>query len=406
MKKILSNKYFIATAIPVIFFIILSFLPTVFWKTTYQFAINVITSEESVATSTKVVHLKTPEPLKGIYMTSCVVGTPTLRQKLVDLVKTTEINAMVIDVKDFTGTLSYEPLNPDLKHAWDASKCGTKDMKDFLEQLHKDNIYTIARITVFQDPHFTKLHPELAVQSKSTGTPWKDRKGLNFLDVGGKETWDYVISIAKDAYGIGFDEVNFDYIRFPSDGNMKDTSYMLSSMTKAEQLEKFYKYLGDEMKKLGIITSADLFGMTTTNTDDLNIGQLLETALANFDYVMPMVYPSHYPSGFNNWKDPNTKTYELIKFVMDAGVERAVATTTAVKTLAGVRIGTSTPAIYTHEPVNKLKLRPWIQDFDYGGDYGPVEVRNQIRATYDTGLTSWILWAPSNKYTREALREN
>ena len=339
-------------------------------------------------------------------MTSCVVGTPTLRQKLVDLVKTTEINAMVIDVKDFTGTLSYEPLNPDLKHAWDASKCGTKDMKDFLEQLHKDNIYTIARITVFQDPHFTKLHPELAVQSKSTGTPWKDRKGLNFLDVGGKETWDYVISIAKDAYGIGFDEVNFDYIRFPSDGNMKDTSYMLSSMTKAEQLEKFYKYLGDEMKKLGIITSADLFGMTTTNTDDLNIGQLLETALANFDYVMPMVYPSHYPSGFNNWKDPNTKTYELIKFVMDAGVERAVATTTAVKTLAGVRIGTSTPAIYTHEPVNKLKLRPWIQDFDYGGDYGPVEVRNQIRATYDTGLTSWILWAPSNKYTREALREN
>ena len=406
--KILKNKYFIATVVPIIFFILLSFLPSSFWKITYEFAISAIVNKEPVATTTEpvVFHLKTPEPLKGIYMSACVAGTPSFRQKLVDLIKETELNAVVIDVKDFTGTLSYEPTNPELKGAWENTRCGAKDMADFIKQLHNDNIYVIARVTVFQDPYYTKLHPELAVQSKTTGTPWKDKKGLNFLDVGGKKTWDYIVSIAKDAYGIGFDEINFDYIRFPSDGNMKDATYMMSSLTKAEQLEKFYKYLGDEMKQAGIPTSADLFGMTTTNTDDLGIGQLLETALANFDYVAPMVYPSHYPPGFNNWKDPNTKTYELIKFVMDSGVKRAEATTTLVKTLFNERIGTSTPAIYTHAAVDKLKLRPWIQDFSYGGEYGPVEVRNQIKATYDTGLTSWVLWAPSNKYTREALLAN
>jgi hypothetical protein len=360
---------------------------------------------EEVAKDT-VKHLPTPEPLKAIYMSSCVVGTKDFRASLVKIADTTEVNAIVIDVKDFSGTLSYEPTDPSLKHAWDSAKCGARDMREFIQELHSKNIYAIARVTVFQDPHFTKLHPELAVKSIATGAPWKDRKGLNFLDVGGKETWDYTIAIARDASSIGFDEINFDYIRFPSDGNMKDAKYTLSSGSKADQLEKFFKYLSVEMKKSNIVTSADLFGMTTTNNDDLNIGQVLERTLPYFDYVAPMVYPSHYPKNFNGWKNPNTVPYQLIHFVMGRGAERAEATTTAVATLDNTKIdlGTSSKKVlYTHEPQNKLKLRTWIQDFDYGGNYDIAEVKAQIKATYDVGLTSWMIWAPSNKYTVGAL---
>jgi hypothetical protein len=363
------------------------------------------TTIEEIAKET-VKHLKTPEPLKAIYMSSCVVGTKDFRASLVKIADTTEINAIVIDVKDFSGTLSYEPTDPSLKHAWDSAKCGARDMREFIQELHSKNIYAIARVTVFQDPHFTKLHPELAVKSIATGAPWKDRKGLSFLDVGGKETWDYTIAIARDAYNIGFDEINFDYIRFPSDGNMKDAKYTLSTGSKADQLEKFFKYLSVEMKKSNIPTSADLFGMTTTNNDDLNIGQVLERTLPYFDYVAPMVYPSHYPANFNGWKNPNTVPYELTKFVMKRAVERAEATTTAVAMLDNTKIdlGTSSKKVlYTHEPQNRLKLRTWIQDFDYGGTYDIPEVKAEIKATYDVGLTSWMMWAPSNKYTVGAL---
>lgn len=360
-------------------------------------------SEVSVASLPQVTHLKTPEPLKAIYMSACAVGTPSLRNSLVKIADETEVNAIVIDIKDYSGTLSYEPTNPELKHAWDAAKCGASDMREFLKTLKDKNIYAIARITVFQDPHFTKLHPELAVQSASTKSPWKDRKGLNFLDVGGNASWDYIVAIAKDAYGIGFDELNFDYVRYPSDGNMKDTVYSLSTGTKQEQLEKFFVYLSDEMKKIGAVTSVDLFGMTTTNTDDLNIGQVLERALPHFDYVAPMVYPSHYPPNFNGWKDPNKVPYELLKFVMSRGAERTVATSTTIHVLGATPVASTTPQLYEKPSYDPRKLRSWIQDFDYGGNYDIAEVKAQIKGTYDAGLTSWMIWSPSNKYTVGAL---
>ena len=118
-----------------------------------------------------------------------------------------------------------------------------------------------------------------------------------------------------------------------------------------------------------------------------------------------MVYPSHYPPNFNGWKNPNQYPYDLIKFVMDKGALRVEASTTTVSHFGGERIGTSTPEIYTKEPYNRNKLRPWLQDFDYGGNYGEAEVRAQIQATYDAGLTSWMLWDPSNRYTLEALNK-
>jgi hypothetical protein len=359
--------------------------------------------EESIKKPKEVVHLKTPKPLKAIYMSSCVVGTKNFRNDLVKVADETEINSIVIDIKDYSGLLSFDTDNPEISHAV-SDKCGAKDMKEFIEGLHQKNIYVIGRVAVFQDPHMVKTHPELAVRRKSDGGIWKDRKGLSFIDVGARPHWDYIANIAKESYGIGFDEINFDYVRFPSDGDMKDIDFTLSrGKTKAEVLKEFFSYLHDSLKDTGMITSVDLFGMTTTNFDDLNIGQVEENALPFFDYVAPMVYPSHFPPMFNGWKNPNEHVYELIKYTMTKAVERAEASTSPVAVFGSTRLGTSTPALYSKPIYDRYKLRPWLQDFKYGGNYGPEEVRAQIKATYDSGLDSWMLWAPSNRYTVSAL---
>lgn len=357
----------------------------------------------SVKTELSIIHLKTPEPLKGIYMTACAGSMPSFRDRLAKIAEDTEINAIIIDVKDYSGTISFKSDNPLLKNNT-ASGCKISDLREFVGSLHEKGIYTIARITVFQDPYYSKLHPELAVKRASDGAIWKDRKGLSFIDVGAKPYWDYIIALGEESYKLGFDELNFDYIRFPSDGDMKDIDFTWSKgKNKAVALEEFFVYLHEKLSPTGAKLSADLFGMTTTNTDDLNIGQVLERTLPYFDYVMPMVYPSHYPSYFNGWKNPNLHVYGVVNFSMSHAVSRAEATTTPIYLKGSYRVGTTTPPRYTKTPENRLKLRPWLQDFQYGGTYGATEVRAQINATYDAGLTSWILWDPANKYTLGAL---
>lgn len=364
------------------------------------------TTTEKIVKKKAVVHIKTPEPLKGVYMTQCVAGTPSFREKLVKLIEETEINAIVIDVKDYTGTVSFSTGNPTID-SLGGTGCKVSDMQDFVDTLHQKNIYVIGRVTVFQDPTFAKAYPDLAVKRKSDGGIWKDRKGISFVDVGAKPFWDHIVAIATSSYAIGFDEINFDYIRFPSDGNMKDIYFShTGTTTKKEMLRKFFEYLDSKIAGTGIVTSADLFGMTTTNTDDLNIGQVLEYALLNFDYVSPMVYPSHYPATFNGWPDPNKVPYEIVKFSMEAAVARdkflyaEIASTTR---FINGQVVNFTPSEKILKRINPLQLRPWLQDNDYPVHYTADMVRKQIQATYDAGLSSWMLWDPSNTYTREAL---
>lgn len=357
-----------------------------------------------------------PEPLKGIYMSQCVAGTPSFRGSLVRFIDETDLNAVVIDIKDFSGTIGFPTTDPRFSEA-SMQSCGAGDMKEFVASLHEKGIWVIGRITVFQDPHYSTAHPEQAVQSKSTGRPWEDHKGLNFVDVSSREFWDYIVALSKESAEMGFDELNFDYIRYPSDGPMNDALYKNSN--KPEALERFFAYLHEHVSPLGVVMSADLFGMAASNTDDLGIGQVLERALPYFDYIMPMVYPSHYPDTFNGYPDPNDYPYEVIKFAMDAAVKRTIATQTTVRTLLGEPImkkevvpatgdtATSTrevpSGLYTKEAYDKLKIRPWLQDFDYGKNYLPQDILAQTKGTYDAGLTSWIFWDPANKY--DSLRQ-
>lgn len=365
---------------------------------------------EEIVKKKEVKHLKTPEPLKAVYMTQCLATTPKFRDKIVELINETELNSVVIDIKDYTGTVSFKTGNKEID-SLAGSGCKVSDMQEFIEKLHDENIYVIGRVTVFQDPLYTKAYPELAVKRKSDGRVWKDKKGISFVDVGARPFWDYMVSIATSSYAIGFDEINFDYIRFPSDGDMKDISFThTGTTTKKEMLRQFFEYLDKKLASTNIVTSADLFGMTTTNTDDLNIGQVLEYALLNFDYVAPMVYPSHYPSTFNGWPDPNKVPYEIVKFSMGSAVARAEFLKNETISKMYVTNASSTELTKTNFYNKKLEqrlsskqLRPWLQDFDYPVHYTADMVRKQIEATYDTGLTSWMLWDPANTYTREAL---
>ncbi len=350
------------------------------------------------------IRMQTPERVRSLYMTSCYAGSPSLRSGLVQLIETTELNSIVIDIKDFTGMISFRSNDPELEKAY-ATHCPVGDMKEFVHELNERGIYVIGRISVFQDNFLTKKRPDLAVLRESDRVIWRDNKGISFTDPSSVEVWDYHIKLTKESYELGFDEINFDYIRFPSDGPMGDIYFPHSKeRERADVIEEFFHYLHQELKDVGVVTSADLFGMTTSVYSDLGIGQIWEKALPYFDFISPMVYPSHYPVGFKGLGNPNEYPYQIVKWSLDDAIERTTAATTTIKTIEGERVGTTTPAIYTKDVFDKNKIRPWIQDFRYGGPYTAEDVRLQIQAVYSAGLDSWMLWDPSNRYTPGALK--
>lgn len=338
-------------------------------------------SINATTTPRVVTHIKTPENVKAVYMSSWVAGTPSIRSRLVKLIEDTELNSVIIDVKDNTGVIS-----------WDSR---VRDLDAFIDELHSKNIYVIARISAFQDPLYVKLHPEEAVLSKKTGGIWKDHKGIPWVDSGSRKMWRYVEDISKESYARGFDEVNLDYIRFPTDGALADMSFPISGkggvhVNKPAIISEFYHYITDSLRKDGIPVSGDLFGIImVTKVDIAVLGQDMHTALQTFDYVAPMIYPSHFYPGTAGFQKPAQHPGEIITYSMKLGI--AIADEVASST------GQATSTI-------RAKYRPWYQDFDMGGVYTAEMVRAQISAGERLGIKSWMLWDPSNKYTPAALK--
>ena len=316
------------------------------------------------------------------------------------------INAVVVDIKDFSGTVVYDSEVPEVEK-YGAEEIRIPKINSMIKRFHDEGIYVIGRISVFQGAILAKGGRDLALRSSSSlgrastiglSNLWLDNKGLAWIDPAARPAWDYIISIAKDAAGRGFDELNFDYIRFPSDGNTKDISFPFwdKTISRAEVMRNHFRYLRQGLE--GVKISADLFGQTTINFDDLTIGQIIEDAYESFDYVSPMVYPSHYINGFLGFTNPALYPYEVVKYSMESALKKLMTMTTT----------TSTASSSVRSRYLTAKLRPWLQDFDLGARYDERMVKLEIQAVKDAlggDYSGFMLWNPSNLYTKGALYE-
>lgn len=325
-------------------------------------------------------HIDTPEAVRAIYMSAWTASSQTKRAGVIDLIKKTSLNSVIIDIKDDTGNVSYSLADSSLADTQAGQPVRVKDMAEFLESIHENGIYIIGRIAVFQDPYFVERYPELAVQSVSNQTVWHDRKGLTWIDPAAQESWEYIAELAEYSYQIGFDEINLDYIRYPTDGNMQDIAYPLSGeKSRSEVMQSFFAYIDQRLREQDIPISADVFGMTTIAADDLGIGQVFTDIFPHFDAIAPMIYPSHYPKGYEGMSNPAAEPYKTITYAMQGAIAKTDG---------------------SPESVNKL--RPWLQDFDLGATYTLEMVEAQIDALTDLGVDSWMMWDPSNRYTAAA----
>jgi hypothetical protein len=334
-------------------------------------------TETAAATEVKPAPVR-PKYVRGIHLTSWVAGSSKYRAYLDELVTNSEINTVVIDIKEYEGEV-YIPGVEELKEL-NIYVPAVPDIENYLSKLKAKGVYTIARIVVFKDNLMPRKKLNLAVKNPEGGV-WKDRRGLTWLDPYRRENWDYNIRIAERAVDLGFEEIQFDYIRFPSDGNTRECRYSSahSTTTTNAALVGFLQEANKRLKPTGANISIDVFGLTTTVRHDMGIGQNIVDMTEWVDYVSPMVYPSHYNKGEYGIPDPNSAPYKTVFLSMEG---------------AKKRLG-----------VNAGKLRPWLQDFSMGVHYGKNEVSAQIQACYDNDIGDWILWNPRCVYTRAALKE-
>ncbi len=316
--------------------------------------------------------------VRGLYVTSWIAGMKRFRE-IADGVARSGLNALVIDIKDCTGRVGYDSAVPFVAEI-KARERRIRDLDAVLQYCSERKIHTVARIAVFQDPVLAAAKPELAVKAAGGGL-WKDRKGQTWVDPASRIVWKYNLDLAKEAASRGFNEVQFDYVRFPTDGRLKGLSYPVyrGDTPKRQVIKEFFKYLDLELKSLDILVSADVFGLTTVSEDDLNIGQKIEDIAPYVDYLCPMVYPSHFPSGYLGFKNPAEQPYKVIYDSCMRGLDR----------IKGQR----------------AKLRPWIQDFDLGASYDKRMILAQIQALRDAGAFGFCAWNARNVYTIDDYRK-
>ena len=333
--------------------------------------------------------------VKGLYVTAWSAGMADRLARYIELCDTTEINTLVIDVKDDRGQITF--LNS-IEGASQASFNIIPDIEKTMALLKAHGIYTIARLVCFKDPIWSRLHPGLAIRDRH-GAPWKDADGISWLDPYNPAAWEHIAAVAKEAARAGFDEVQLDYVRFPASGRLKEIDYGSAGAekTKAEVIGEFLRTIRAALAGTGVRLSADIFGITALHSGDFeDIGQDMKIMALNADFICPMVYPSHYANKRQNgvgqviaetlFEAPDTQPYEVVYNTLILLRNRLPSN--------GTQAG----------------IRPWLQDFTasylgsgYYQTYTGEQVREQVRAVYDAGFDEWILWNPSGMYSEEAL---
>lgn len=323
-----------------------------------------------------------PRSVRGLYANAWASGTGARMDELFSVARRTEVNAFVIDIKDATGFLSHRTDIPLAHEIGATEEIRISDLPGLLDRLESEGVYPIARIVIVRDPILAKYRPELAVEDTAGGV-WVDSKGLVWLNPYSADVWDYHVDIALEVARMGFPEIQFDYVRFP-DAPEADLERAVfpgaDGRSKPTAIREFLAYARAQLAELGVRTTADVFGVTTSARRDVGIGQVWETFIDVVDVALPMVYPSHYWEGSFGIDEPNARPYEIVRQALSDAVRRS-----AVVDGAGL-------------------TRPWLQDFTLGTPvYAGAEVRAQIQATYDAGVREWILWNPGSRYTESAL---
>lgn len=320
--------------------------------------------------------------VRGIYFNPLISNTPESVANYIEIAKNTEVNAVVIDVKEH-----YVYFDTDSSIFQGADMVlPILDLPWLLDQFHDNGIYVIARLVVFKDSPVAEKYPQYAVTDSLTGNLWYDQSGSAWVNPLNRDMWDANIDLAEEVIELGFDEVQYDYIRFPTDGNMArawfGTGYTPENREAA--IEEFLAESRSRIIPLGGRQSADVFGYTTVIDHDLGIGQNFDEVAETVDYISPMIYPSHWPAGslYGVPGHPNDYPYLTVQISMTA----------AKKQLGG----------------NARQLRPWLQDFGVYGQrtYGVNDVRAQIQALNDLGINSWLIWSPSNWYHVDAFKRD
>ncbi len=325
---------------------------------------------------------------RAIYLSGTSAGSTKVLDKYIDLINKTELNAVVIDVKEggkvnYKSSISFIANNNLSVNYFDPEKV--------LKKLHDNNIYVIGRIVCFRDDGLARARPELAIK-KVDGTLWTEGKLGGWTNPYNEEVWKYNIEIAQEAVNLGFDEIQFDYVRFPT-AKKSEVNYGEQSLTKKETINSFLKKATEKLRDgMGVPVAADVFGIIAeSKSDGEAIGQDLDTVGLDVDYICPMVYPSHYAKGQQvngvTFAKPDFEPYQVVLQTLLKAKDRISAI-----------------------PDYNAIVRPYLQDFtasylregDYQ-EYGAKQVREQIQAVYDAGYEEWILWDGRNTYTVEAL---
>jgi len=338
--------------------------------------------------------VKEPVKVKALYLTGSTVSRSI--DHYIDLVNKTELNSLVIDIKE-SGYINYESNIPLARELSLYKK--VYDVKEVLKKCHDNNIYVIGRIVVFRDNGLSTQKPEYAIK-KPNGSLWKEGKLGSWTNPYIQEVCDYNIEIAKEATELGFDEIQFDYVRFPTT-SAKEVVYGDGVPPKSEAINGFLKKASEEIKKVrDIPVSADIFGIVIeSDRDGKAIGQMFDEIGLYVDYISPMIYPSHYANASKGvFGNGVGQTINGVLFTAPDLEPYKVIYNALLKTKDRI----------SKVPDYKAKVRPYLQDFTikmdegYYQNYGAKQVREQIQAVYDAGYEEWIFWDGSNTYSEDA----
>ena len=314
-------------------------------------------------------------PIRGLYLYRFAPQNWKRLHHLIAIADSTEINAFVIDIKDEFG-LNFHSSDPVLRKN-EGTQVKVANMKAVVDSVRAHGILPIARIVVFKDSVTARNNPDHTIR-KPDGTPWRDKKGLTWVNPYANAIWEYNMRVAEEAARMGFAEVQFDYIRFPEPYKSLPPQVFpeQAGRSKPQVLSEFLNAARTRMSKLGVRTTADIFGLVTTVGGPLEVGQLWEPLAKSVDVILPMTYPSHYPHGSFGIARPNAEPYEIVHIAISRARER-----NEKMGLTGERV------------------RPWIQAFSLGPPkYGPEQIEAQKRAIYDSGFDGWVLWEPGSRY--------